>query len=491
MEITKIAKAIKSNPIVEDDNKKPRVAAYIRVSTDSEEQLGSFDSQYKYYANKIKTNPIWEFAGIYSDEGISGTRTSNRNGFLKMMIDAERNKMDIILTKSISRFARNTLDTIKYVRFLKDHNVRVIFEEENIDTLDIQSELILTIVSSVAQQESINLSEHVKKGKKAKILNGDFLCNIAPYGYKYDIETKKVSINEDEVHTLRLIFDKYEELKSISGVIKYLNNNNIPTRSGKKYWNSGTLKGILTNVFYIGDILHGKKYVPDPIEHISKRNKGQVEQYYMREHHEPVISKEQFERVQSLMNEQAKKYKFFRNTNSENYGIFKGKLRCGFCGGPITRTKREFRNNYYSYYCSHISTRGAKYCEQSRYIDEPIFIYAIQEAFKRLKKYNIKNENYSYVKNTLKKLENDYKKIIDELVECIILGDEVDPYTIFIILKNNNIIEKRLDNTIINLKKCIRLFDFYLEKEFLGINEYKKIEFYEGFDVIIYLDEEY
>ena len=185
MEITKIAKAIKKDNTISDGSiKKPRVAAYIRVSTDSSEQINSFDSQYKYYANKIKNNPNWEFAGIYSDEGISGTRTTTRNGFLKMIIDSERNKMDIIITKSISRFARNTLDTLKYVRFLKEHNVRVIFEEENIDTLDMQSELILTIVSSVAQQESINLSEHIKKGKVSKILNGDYLCTRAPYGYK-------------------------------------------------------------------------------------------------------------------------------------------------------------------------------------------------------------------------------------------------------------------------------------------------------------------
>ena len=492
MEIEKIAKTIKKNvPICDETSKKPKVAAYVRVSTDSEEQLGSFDSQFKHYANKIKKNPNWEFAGIYSDEGISGTRSSNRNGFLKMMIDSERNKIDIIITKSISRFARNTLDTLKYVRFLKEHNVRVIFEEENIDSLDMQSELILTIVSSVAQQEAINMSNHIKIGKKNKILSGEYLCTLAPYGYKYDIEKKETQINDDEIEILKLIFNKYEELKSISGTVKYLNENKIPTRSGKKYWNTGTLKGILTNVFYVGDILHGKKYVPDPIEHISKRNRGQVEQYYIREHHEPVISKEQFEQVQKIMEEKAIKYKFFRNTNSENYGLFKGKLRCGFCGGPITRSKREFRHQYYSYYCSHISIRGAKYCTQSRYIDEPIFIYAIKEAFKRLKKYNSNNENYTYVKNTMKQVENDYKKIVKELIECIVLGDEVDPYTIFIILKNNNIIEKKIDETIIDFSKYARLFDFYLEKEFMGINEYKTIEYYEGFDVVVYLDEEY
>ena len=182
----KIEKVEKQKEEKEEVIDKKRVAAYIRVSTDNEDQKTSIDSQYKYYLQKIKNNPNYVFAGIYNDTGISGGNAKKRNGFLKMMVDAERGKIDVILTKSISRFARNTLDTLKYVRELKANGVAILFEEENINTMDMAGELLLTVLSSVAQQESETISSHIKLGLKMKMERGEVVGNISCYGLSHN-----------------------------------------------------------------------------------------------------------------------------------------------------------------------------------------------------------------------------------------------------------------------------------------------------------------
>ena len=190
-------------------NRKLKVAAYARVSTDSEDQLNSFESQVKYYNEKISKNIEWSFVEVYADESILGTQDYKRSNFMRMINDALVGKFDMIITKSISRFARNTVDTLKYVRLLKERNIAVFFVEENINTLEMSSEFVLTILSSVAQQESENISNHVKLGFKAKMERGEMIGFNGCLGYDYDPNTKSLSVNEDEKKIVQYIYNRY------------------------------------------------------------------------------------------------------------------------------------------------------------------------------------------------------------------------------------------------------------------------------------------
>ena len=197
-------------------NNTKKVCAYCRVSTDSDEQINSYNSQIKHYSNKIKSNPKWKFVGIYADEGISGTQVKNRTEFQRMIDDALNGKIDIIIAKSISRFARNTLDTLKYARELREHKVDVYFEKENIHTLELDSEMFLTLYSAFAQAESESTSMNVKLGLKAKMKRGEYVGNVGCYGYNWNKDTKELEINEEESEVVKDIFNWY-----ISGIGSY------------------------------------------------------------------------------------------------------------------------------------------------------------------------------------------------------------------------------------------------------------------------------
>ena len=214
---------------------KKKVCAYARVSTDSEEQLTSYSSQIKYYTEKIKSNPDWEFVGIYADEGISGTQVKNRTEFQRMIDNALNGKIDIIIAKSISRFARNTVDTLNIVRQLREHKVDVYFEKENIHTLELDSEMFLTLYSAFAQAESESISQNVKMGFKAKMKRGEPCGKANPYGYDWDKETKQLVINEEQAEVVRMIFTWYADGLGCRTIAKKLNALGIPTYSGKKW----------------------------------------------------------------------------------------------------------------------------------------------------------------------------------------------------------------------------------------------------------------
>ena len=484
----KIEKVEKQKEKIEEVIDKKRVAAYIRVSTDNEDQKTSIDSQYKYYLQKIKNNPNYVFAGIYNDTGISGGNAKKRNGFLKMMVDVERGKIDVILTKSISRFARNTLDTIKYVRFLKEHNVRVIFEEESIDTSLLQSELILTIISSVAQQEIINMSEHQKHSMHFKMSQGIITKNFVCYGYDFDEESQNFIINDSEAELVRRIYDLYLEHRSVYRVTQIINSNKIPTKKGHKRWSYSVIRGILINEAYIGNLMLGKKFVKDPLSKRKIVNEGQREKYYVKNNHEPIISKEIFNKVQEIFKTNSKRYDVSTKTRRNN--LFMGKLKCFYCGINIVRKEKNKRTHEFSYMCANLF-EDKNICPNSRYTDYSNLVRAIEELVKQLKKYKSKNENYLYIANTIKNINSkDHKKIIDELIEVIVIGDEYSPYNINIVLKNNNIIKKRIYNKIINLNDYKYLFDFYVNSNFLSCDNNRFKEHY-GFDVIVYLNEDY
>jgi len=281
--------------------KELNVAAYARVSTEHDDQRLSLDSQQKYYLNKINDTPNWKLVGIYVDDGISATGVNRRKGFQSLMRDVGKGKIDLILTKSVSRFARNTVDTLNYVRKLKDIGVAVYFEEENINTLDMNGELLLTILSSVAQQESLNLSSHVNLGLKVKMQRGEPCGTVKCYGYNFNKETGELTINEEQASVIRLMAKWYVEGDGTCKIAKKLTEMKIPSPKGNPIWNEGTVTHLLKNEKIKGDIMLGKFFTPNPLNHKRIANKGVKDKYYVRGHHEAIISVEEWDKIQNIM----------------------------------------------------------------------------------------------------------------------------------------------------------------------------------------------
>lgn len=274
-----------------------RVAAYCRVSTDTEDQINSYNSQVEHYTDFIKQNNEWTLAGIYADEAITGTQVDRRIDFQRLINDCMNGDIDMVITKSISRFARNTLDTLKYVRKLKEYNVAVFFEEENINTLTMDGELLLTILSSVAQQEVENISANVKKGLRMKMERGEMVGFQGCLGYDYDPETKSISVNEKEAEIVRYIFRRY--LEGVGGMVisRELEEQGYLSPRGYKRWTETTVLGIIKNEKYKGDLLMGKTFTVDPISKRRLDNFGEQDKFYIENHHESNKYLEEFDRT--------------------------------------------------------------------------------------------------------------------------------------------------------------------------------------------------
>ncbi len=284
-----------------EERPKLRVAAYCRVSTDSDEQAGSYEVQVQHYTDYIQRNKEWELAGIYADDGISGTNTKKREGFMEMIDDCMAGKIDMVLTKSISRFARNTIDCLKYVRQLKEKNIAIIFEKENINTLEASGELLLTIMASLAQQESQSLSQNVKLGLQFRYQSGQVQVNHNHFlGYTKD-EDGNLIIDEDEAAIVRRIYREYLEGASFRDIANGLERDHIQT-GGKKYrWHLSTVQGILQNEKYMGDALLQKTITTDFIEKTRIKNDGSAPQYYVKDSQEAIIPRDIFTQVQEEM----------------------------------------------------------------------------------------------------------------------------------------------------------------------------------------------
>ena len=294
------------NRITRQENKpKLRVAAYCRVSTDSDEQAGSYDVQVQHYTEYIGRNKEWELAGIYTDDGISGTNIKKREGFIEMIDDCMEGKVDMIITKSISRFARNTIDCLKYVRKLKEKNIAIVFEKENINTLEASGELLLTIMASLAQQESASLSQNIKLGLQFRYQEGKVQVNHEHFlGYTKD-EDGKLIVDENEAKIVRRIFREYLEGASFRDIANGLEKDKIRT-GGKRYkWHLSTIRGILRNEKYMGDALLQKTITTDFIEKIRIKNDGTVPQYYVKDSQDPIIARDIFMLVQEEMTRRA------------------------------------------------------------------------------------------------------------------------------------------------------------------------------------------
>ena len=280
---------------------KIRVAAYCRVSTDSEEQASSYEIQIEHYTNYIKKNKEWELAGIFADDGITGTNTKKREEFNRMIDEAMAGKIDMIVTKSISRFARNTLDCLKYIRQLKEKNIPVYFEKENINTMDAKGEVLLTIMASLAQQESQSLSQNVKLGFQYRYQQGQITVNHNRFlGYTKD-EKGQLIIEPDEAEVVKRIFREYLEGASLQQICRGLEADGILTGAGKQKWRAETLQKILKNEKYIGDALLQKTYTVDFLEKKRVPNNGLVPQYYVENSHDAIIPRDLYMQVQEEM----------------------------------------------------------------------------------------------------------------------------------------------------------------------------------------------
>lgn len=372
---------------------KIRVAAYCRVSTDSEEQLSSYESQVNYYKELISSMSEWELVDIFADEAISGTKVDKREEFQKMILLAMDGKIDLVITKSISRFARNTVDTLKYVRMLKEKNVAVQFEEENINTLTMDGELLLTILSSVAQQEVHNTSEHVKKGLKMKMERGELIGFQGCLGYDYDTKTKTISVNEKEAEIVRYIFKRYLEGVGTTVIARELGE--LGYSSGKKYskgWYDSTVRDIIKNEKYKGDILLGKTFTVDPINKRRLTNKGESDRYYLENHHEAIIDEETFRKANEIMERRAcprrPRNQFDRVDVPRKYA-FSSMCNCGFCGASLTRRVKNgipIKNGRRVdiWQCSTATKDGKRHCKHSLAIDEDMIKKAFVEGINSL-----------------------------------------------------------------------------------------------------------
>ena len=368
-------------------NGKMRVAAYCRVSTDSEEQLNSYEAQKTYYTQKIQDSPDWEMAGIYADEGISGTSLKKRTQFNKMITACKRGRIDLIITKSLSRFARNTVDCLDTVRLLKANGIGVYFEKENINTLTESSEFLVTLFSGFAQAESESLSKNVTWGKEKSAKAGK-----VTFQYKKMLGYRKGAggqpeIVPEEAEIIRRIYHRYLGGCTLGKIKKELDEDGIPTAQGVECWSSAIIHNILTNEKYIGDALLLKTYVTDCITKKVKKNMGERPMYYVENNHPAIISRELFDLVQKEMTRRSSKRKVLQKSGKTELGKYSGKyaltelLVCGECGSPYKRvTWARNGKKRIVWRCVSRLEFGMKYCQHSPTLDESRLHSAILAA---------------------------------------------------------------------------------------------------------------
>ena len=402
MRVKEVKKIPATRNFLEKDRKAIlNVGAYCRVSTDTEEQQGSYNSQVNHYTEKIKSTPGWRFVKVYGDEGISGTNADNRPGFQEMMQDCENGKIDLIITKSISRFSRNVTVTLEVARKLRDKGIGIFFEKENLNTLHYTSESLLAIFSSLAQAESESMSENIKMGREYRYKQGECCYNMGKiFGFNQD-SNGIVTINEEQAVVVRLIYEGYLNGMSIGGIIKDLQGRNIPSPTGKEKWSPGTVERILSSEKYKGDFLARKTFTVDPISKKKKKNTGQVSQYLITNHHPAIIEPEKFDMVQSEM---TRRGCIKKNDKKKHYGKYSGKfpfnnlIICGDCGAKYRRTMWVEKNGEKKpvWRCVNRIQNGKTYCRRSVSISDTYLTKKTVEAI------NIIYKSRSRVKDILK-----------------------------------------------------------------------------------------
>ena len=389
LEATKAAPNSKGRRTAGIQIERIRVAAYCRVSTDGDEQLGSFESQKAYYEQKIKQNKEWVSAGIFADEAITGTKVDKREGFQEMIRKCQNGEIDMILTKSISRFSRNTQDIIKYVRMLRDRNIAIVFEKENINTLDMNGEMLLTILSSLSQGEVESLSENVKMGLKMKMKRGELVGFNGCLGYDYHPDTKSITVNEQEAETVRFIYDMYLQGYGSSTIAKRLTEMGVKNKRGTVEWHDHGVMGIIKNEKYKGDILLGKTFTVDPISKRRLANMGEEDRYYIRDHHEPIVSREVWDKADEIRLKRVKPRLMENTGNRERYTrqfTFSSMLECGYCDHKLSRRTRHQTTTTKKpvWQCMNAIKNGISSCPNCKAIDEVIVENAFVDAFQLL-----------------------------------------------------------------------------------------------------------
>ena len=366
--------------------KQLRVAAYCRVSTKEEEQASSYEAQCEYYTDKIMSNKEWTMAGIFADEGITGTSTKKRTEFLRMIRLCKQKKIDLILTKSIQRFARNTLDCINYTRILRQLGIGVLFEKENINSLPPDSEFMITMYGAMAQSESESISGNIRRGKQmhARIGTLKIPCDRL-YAYRKD-EDGKLQIIPEKAEVVREIYRRYMVGASLRNLKDWLEENQIKTVLGKPKWTLTSIKGILTNEKYCGDVLLQKTFRTDVISKKVIKNVGQMAQYYMPDHHEAIVSREQYNAVKaemarrSALRSPSKTAVTGRSCYTSKYAL-SDRLVCGECGTLYRRcTWTSLGRKYPVWRCTSRLNYGTKYCRDSPSIKEEPLQAAILAA---------------------------------------------------------------------------------------------------------------
>ena len=317
---------------------KTRVAAYARVSSDNDQE-GSFQNQVEYYSNLINNNPGWEMVDIFADDGISGTGTKKRGGFNEMIKACEDGKVDLVITKSISRFARNTADSLLYCRKLKALGIPIIFEKENINSMDASGELMYTILASLAQEEARNISENTAWGIRSKFQQGiPHLNTTSILGFD-KAEDGSLVINEEQAVVVRRVYRDFLEGWTVSEISRHLNVEGVPGVHGEAKWHPSTIESMLRNEKHVGDMLMQKTYTSDFLTKAQAENHGELEQYFIRDNHPAIIPREEWDAVQVELKrrEEFRKKHSIRSTGSSTDDPFYSRIFCGNCGGKYIR----------------------------------------------------------------------------------------------------------------------------------------------------------
>jgi len=489
--------------------KKRNVCAYARVSTSSDVQLLSFDTQVSTYTNEIMSHPDWNFVGVYADEGKSGTNITKRVQF-NLMIEAARNGLiDLIITKSISRFSRNTVDSIRLIQELKNKNVEVFFEKENISTFDPKIELIMSILSGMAEEESRSISENVKWGNTKRFEKGEFhVVTKRMLGYDHD-EFGKLVINEQEASTVRKIYEMFLDGFGATPIMKYLEDHNIPTTFGNKKWNKTAVYGILKNEKYTGNALLQKTYRPSFKSKHTVNNKGEFPQFYVVDSHPAIISLAMFNKVQEVRKQKSIKYqKSNIKDMEETFGTkdtpYTGFVKCAHCGKHFNMKVNKNTNSFANRFLQCLSNASKKTCVADTLscdvIDREIvnqinliiknkiaFISGLTKALNNDERLVIAKQELKATQTKLSLSETKLNEMISEtdgFHKAVIDQLNVDIYDLKIQvadLQNKIMVNLNVENYLIRIKSLLKEYS-------LPINSIEEFPYKEFFSKLIVLE---
>ena len=460
---------------VKNKYRQKRVAAYCRVSTQQEEQINSYEVQTRYYTEKINAEPKWKLVRIFADKGISGTSTKHRDEFNKMIRMCKRGRIDMIITKSISRFARNTVDCLKYIRLLKDNNVDVFFEEQGIHSIEKGSEFYITVYGSIAQSESENISANVRWGKEQAAREGKVSFQYKNFlGYRKGADGNPEIVPE-EAETVRYIYRRFLAGDSYQTIMEDLQNKNILTPSGKTTWRYGTLHSILTNERYMGDAVINKTYTVDCISKKTKRNNGERAKYYVENNHPAIIDRVTFGRVQEEVARRSGLQKVKQVGTKTELGKYSSKyaltelLVCGECGTPYRRcTWTSCGNKRIVWRCISRLDYGKKRCHDSPTMGEEELHRAIMRAVQTVAMQNIKllQTLKSHIATTVKCDDSEDKKL-EIKVRLAEINEEFQKAMSLVSVDddNNVVIEQRLTELIMERDMLNKELAKYAENE--------------------------